>query len=185
VSRKGKSLVGVLLLALAGAAGFILADRTREQKTTTVTVARTETRTVAAGDLGVPSAVESKRAEILRAAEAKDYDALARLTAPTFRYTFGEPVKGGPAAYWRTAEQQGQRPLEALTAVVELPYTLSRGVYVWPFAYDKTADEITQYEATLLKKIPPDGAGVGPEGYLDWRAGILPDGSWIYFVSGD
>jgi hypothetical protein len=180
-SAVGIVLMGVLLVALGGAGGFVLADRTRDDETRTVT----ETRTVAAADVGVPAAVESKRAEILRAAEAKDYEGLARLAAPTFRYTFGGPVSGGPAAYWRKAEQQGQSPLEALSAVLKLPYTFSRGLYVWPFAYDKTTDEITQYEATLLKKIPPDGATVGPEGYLDWRAGILPDGSWIYFVSGD
>lgn len=41
------------------------------------------------------------------------------------------------------------------------------------------------YEAALLKKIAPEGARVGPEGYLGWRAGILPDGRWIYFVAGD
>ena len=175
----------VLLVALGVAGGFILADRTRDEETTTVTTTQTETRTVAAADAGVPSAVESKRVEILRAAEAKDYEGLANLAAPTFKYTFGSPVSGGPAAYWREAEQQGQQPLEALAAVLQLPYTLSRGLYVWPFAYDKTSHELTEYEATLLKKIPPDGATVGPEGYLDWRAGILPDGSWIYFVAGD
>ena len=86
-------------------------------------------------------------------------------------------MSGGPAAYWRKAEQQGQQPLEALAAVLKLPYTLSRGLYVWPFAYDKTQDEITQYEAVLLKKIPPGDVTVGPQGYLGWRAGILPDGS--------
>lgn len=150
-----------------------------------MTRTRTQTRTVAAADVAVPRAVELKRAAMLRAAEAKDYDGLAKLADSTFKYTFGSPVPGGPAAYWQQAEQQGRQPLEALAAILQLPYTLSRGLFVWPFAYDKTADEITQYEATLLKKIPPDGATVGPEGYLGWRAGILPDGSWIYFVSGD
>jgi hypothetical protein len=120
VSWKGRGFVGVLLLALAAAAGFILADRTREQKTTAVTVVRTETGTVAVADPGLPTAVESKRAEILRIAEAKDYDGLVRLT-------------------------------------------LWRGVFVWPFAYDKTADEITEYDETLLKKTPPDGAAVGSD----------------------
>jgi hypothetical protein len=180
--------VGVLLLALGGAVGFIISDRTADNETATVTVTRTETMTEtrgAEGDIGVPAAVETKRAEMLRAAEAKDYDGLARLAAPTFKYTFGSAVPGGPAAFWRKAEQQGQQPLEALAAVLKLPYTLSRGLYVWPFAYDKTQDEITQYEATLLKKIPPGDVTVGPQGYLGWRAGILPDGSWIYFVSGD
>jgi hypothetical protein len=178
-------LVGVVLIALGAAGGFILADRTRDPETTTMTVTQTQTRTVAAGPVGVPGAVESKRVALLRAAEAKDYDRLAKLADPTFRYTFGGPVPGGPAAYWRQAEQRGEHPLEALAAILQLPYTLSRGLYVWPFAYDKTSDEITQYETILLKKIPPDGATVGPEGYLGWRAGIRPDGSWIYFVAGD
>jgi hypothetical protein len=185
VTRPALALVGVLLLALGGAVGFIISDRTADKETATVTVTRTETRTGAAGDIGVPAAVETKRAEILRAAEGKDYDGLARLADPTFKYTFGSSVPGGPAAYWRKAEQQGQQPLEALAAVLNLPYTLSRGLYVWPFAYDKTQDEITQYEATLLEKIPPGNLTVGPEGYLGWRAGILPDGNWTYFVSGD
>jgi hypothetical protein len=185
VTRSALALVGILLLALGGAVGFIISDRTADKETATVTVARTETRTAAEGDIGVPAAVETKRADILRAAEAKDYDGLVRLADPTFEYTFGGPVPGGPAAYWRKAERQGQQPLEALAASLKLPYTLSRGLYVWPFAYDRTQDEITQYEATLLKKIPPGNVTVGPEGYLGWRAGILPDGTWIYFVSGD
>jgi hypothetical protein len=176
-------LPGLLLVALAVAGGFILGDRTSDDKTTTQTVTRTVTG--AAAGAGVPPAVESKRTQILRAAKAKDYERLAELAAPTFKYTFGSPVAGGPAVYWREATQNGQQPLEALAAVLELPYTISRGLYVWPFAYDKTPDEITPYETSLLKKIPPDGATVGPEGYLGWRAGILPDGSWVYFVAGD
>ena len=177
-------LIGVLLLAIGGAAGFFITDQTRDSETTTVTVTRTTT-SAAASDVGVPAAVEAKRVEMLRAAQAKDYDALARLAEPTFKYTFGSPVAGGPAAYWRKAEQEGQQPLEALAAVLQLPYTLSRGLFVWPFAYDKTQDEITPYEASLLEKIPPGGVTVGSSGYLGWRAGILPDGKWIYFVSGD
>jgi hypothetical protein len=172
--------VGVLLVAVGGTFGFVLADRTLDPATKTVTV----TRTASAADVGVPIGVKTKRAAILRAAEAKDYDGLARLADPTFKYTFGGPLPGGPADYWRKAEREGQKPLEALSAVLKLPYTLSRGIYVWPFAYDKTSDEITQYEATLLEKIPSP-ATVRPEGYLGWRAGILPDGSWIYFVAGD
>jgi hypothetical protein len=186
VTRPALALVGVLLLALGGAVGFIISDRAVGKETVTVTRTETVTKTRAGaeGDIGVPTAVETKRAEMLRAAQAKDYEGLARLADPTFEYTFGSPVTGGPAAYWRKAAQQGQQPLEALAAVLQLPYTLSRGLYVWPFAYDRTEDEITQYEATLLKKIPGN-VTVGPEGYLSWRAGILPDGSWIYFVSGD
>jgi hypothetical protein len=175
-------LIGLVLLVLAVVGGFFLADAT-DDPASTVTV----TRTVQAegADVGLPAPVEGKRAAMLRAARAKDYEGLALLADPTFRYTFGSPVSDGPAAFWREAAQRGEDPLGALAAVLELPYTLSRGLYVWPFAYDKTADEITQYEEQLLGDIPPDGATVSPQGYLDWRAGIEPDGSWIYFVAGD
>jgi len=170
-------LIGVLV-ALGGLAGFFVADRTRGEKRTTVTVARTT-------DVGVPAAVAAKRAQMLRAAREKDYGALAQLADPTFKYTFGSDLPGGPAAYWRQAERRGEQPLEALAAILQMPYTLSSGMYVWPFAYDKAADQVTQYEAQLLSRIPPGGTTVGPEGYLSWRAGIRPDGSWIYFVVGD
>ena len=82
-----------------------------------------------------------KRAAILAAAQARDYDALAELSDPQrFRYTFGEEVDGGPAAYWRRADASGEEPspAEALSAILRMPYTLSHGLYVWPFAYDKT-----------------------------------------------
>ena len=175
-------MIATFLLVVGGAAAFVLADRTRDRDTTTTT---TVTQTVTEEDVGLPPAVEQRRAEVLRAAEAGNHETLARLTASEFSYTFGAPVAGGPAAYWRQAEQRGEQPLEALAAVLKLPYTLSRGVYVWPFAYDKSPAEITRYEERLLRRIPAGAPTLGPQGYLGWRAGIRPDGSWIYFVAGD
>ena len=178
-------LAGVLLCAAGAVAGFVLAERTSNRQTSTTTRTVTQLRTVADHAVGLPSAVAQKHAEILRAAEAGDHDALARLAASNFAYTFGASVAGGPAAYWRKAEQRGERPLEALAAVLTLPYTLSGGIYVWPFAYDKSPDELTPYGENLLNEIPNGGSALGPQGYLGWRAGIRPDGSWIYFVAGD
>jgi hypothetical protein len=138
------------------------------------------------GEEAPPDAVVRKRAAMLTAAEAGDYDALAELADPTaFEYTFGGPVAGGPAAYWRREEARGAdpTPAEALAAILRMPYTLSRGLYVWPFAYDKTADELTDYERALLE--PLGDAGAFADGYLGWRAGIRPDGRWVFFVAGD
>ncbi len=132
---------------------------------------------------GLPDAVRAKRDEILRAAESGDADAVAALADPAgFEYTFGGPVPGGPAAYWRQIEEEEQ-PLEALTQILRMPYTLSRGMYVWPFAYDKTEDELTDYERELLAPLGEGGAFA--DGYLGWRAGITPDGRWQFFVAGD
>jgi hypothetical protein len=133
-----------------------------------------------------PDAVLRKRAAMLDAALAGDYDALAQLSDPNeFAYTFGEEVDGGPAAFWRQVEARGESPTpaDALASVLRLPYTLSTGIYVWPFAYDKTEDELTAYERRLLARLGKGGAFA--DGYLGWRAGIDPDGRWLFFVAGD
>lgn len=68
-----------------------------------------------------------------------------------------------------------------------MPYTLSRGVYFWPFAYDVAAlDQLTAYERELLAPLGPlETVFVEGTGYLGWRAGIAPDGTWVFFVAGD
>jgi hypothetical protein len=131
----------------------------------------------------LPGALEEKRAAILEAAQAGDFDAVAALADPDrFSYSFGGPFPGGPAAFWRQEAERGQNPLEALAIILQLPYTLATGNYVWPFAYDKTVDTITDYEIELLEAL--DVTFVG-EGYLGWRAGFTPDGRWTFFVAGD
>jgi hypothetical protein len=67
--------------------------------------------------------------------------------------------------------------------VLKLPYVLSQGIFVWPFAYDKEPGEMSEYELSLLGDLMPEG--VTEVGYLGWRAGIRPDGRWIFFIAGD
>jgi hypothetical protein len=133
---------------------------------------------------GLPVAVEETRAAIAAAAVRRDWDAVGDLLAPGFRYTFGGPVEGGAIAYWQRLEREGAAdPLALLARVLRLPYTLSRGTYVWPFAYDRTEDELTAHEHELLE--PLGRAGVFSDGYLGWRAGIAPDGAWLFYLAGD
>ena len=57
---------------------------------------------------------------------------------------------------------------------------------MWPFAYDKTEEQITAYERELLRALPAGTATFVPGGgYLGWRAGLEPDGDWVFFVAGD
>ncbi len=178
-------VIALLLLVVVAAAGFIAGDRTQEPETTTVTQVRTQTRTATQRDSAVPAAVLEKREQVLRAAEERDHEALARLVDPeAFEYTFGGPVPGGPAQYWRERAAEGDDPLAALERILRLPYTLSSGHYVWPFAYDKTEAQLTDYERNLLGDLVPGGR-IGDTGYLGWRAGFKPDGSWVFFVAGD
>jgi hypothetical protein len=186
-----RALAVVAVVAAGLAAGLLLgrvtAGETTVTETTAVTETETESTTTEAAAPGLPTPVARTHAAVLAAAEAGDYEALRPLLGDGFRYTFGGPVAGGPIAYWRNLEDAGARPLEALAAVLRLPYTLSRGLYVWPFAYDLSrADELTAHERTLLERLGgADGVFVPGTGYLGWRAGIEPDGDWVFFVAGD
>ena len=180
-------LGAIALLGLGGAAGWY---GSRElQDTETVTQTTTVTTTAPATGSGLPAAVEKTRAALLAAAESGDYEELRPLVPETaFEYTFGSPVQGGPLAYWREIERTtGERPLEALADVLRMPYTLSRGIYVWPFAYDVASlSDLTAHERELLATLGPlESVFVEGTGYLGWRAGIRPDGSWVFFVAGD
>jgi hypothetical protein len=177
-------------LALAGCAGGTeTVTETRavtETETTTETETVTQTETVVdAAVVGLPDAVADTHSALLEAAESGDYEALRPLLPEDgFSYTFGAPAAGGPIAYWQQVEADSdERPIEILARILRMPYTLSRGMYVWPFAYDKQPDDLTEHEREILGDLAETfGAG---SGYLGWRAGIEADGTWRFFIAGD
>jgi hypothetical protein len=183
-------LGAAVLLAGGGTAGWFAARETQDEVTTTETTTSTESETVTEQvAVGLPDPVADTHARLLEAAESGDYEALRPLIPTTgFEYTFGGPVEGGPIAYWQELERSTvERPLENLEAVLRMPYTLSRGIYVWPFAYDVAdAGDLSPHERELLAPLGPlDTLFVEGTGYLGWRAGIDPDGNWVFLVAGD
>jgi hypothetical protein len=191
VILRGLIVLGaVVLLAGGGAAGWFVAEETRGEVTTTETTTATATKTVTEEiAIGLPEPVADAHARLLEAAESGDYKELEPLIPSTgFEYTFGGPVEGGPIAYWQELERSTvERPLENLEAALKMPYTLSRGIYVWPFAYDvESVEDLTAHERELLAPLGPlDTLFVEGTGYLGWRAGIDPEGNWVFFVAGD
>jgi hypothetical protein len=184
------AVVAVALLAGGGVAGFFVARETEETVTTTTTTTSTDVETTTEEiAVGLPPAVAETYDRLIVAADSGDYESLRPLIPSTgFEYTFGGPVEGGPIAYWQELERSTvERPLENLKAVLNMPYVLSRGIYVWPFAYD-VADvgDLTAHERELLAPLGPlDTLFVEGTGYLGWRAGIDPQGNWVFFVAGD
>jgi hypothetical protein len=176
------ALAGVLALAGCGGTETVTVTESRTE-TETETVAETTTVTEATS-VGLPEPVAETHAALLAAAESGDYEQLRRFLPDEFSYTFGTPVEGGPIAYWQQVEaESGESPIDRLAEVLRLPYTLYAGTYVWPFAYDKQRNELTGYERRLLGDLAVySGAG---SGYLGWRAGIDPDGTWRFFIAGD
>jgi hypothetical protein len=190
VILRGLLIAGALVLLAGGAAGgWFVAEETRDDVTTTETTTDVDTVTEDAPESGLPAAVEETRDALIEAAESGDYEALRPLIPSSgFEYTFGGPVEGGPIGYWQELERSTvERPLDNLEAVLKMPYTLSRGIYVWPFAYD-VADvgDLTAHERELLAPLGTlDTLFVEGTGYLGWRAGIDPEGNWVFFVAGD
>jgi hypothetical protein len=189
--RRLLPFTGLLVLTLAACGGTetVTVTETRTESQTRTETARapvTETETVTeAAAVGLPSPVAETHAALLDAAESGDYEALRPfIPASGFSYTFGAPAPGGPIEYWQQVEQQsGESPIEILAQILRMPYTLYAGTYVWPFAFDKQQDELSDYERELLGDLADD---FGAEsGYLGWRAGIEPDGTWRFFIAGD
>ena len=187
---RGTLLVLIAALALSACGGgettTVTESETRtETATATETVTQTET---VAGPVGRAAARRRRdpRCPPRRGRKSGDYEALRPLIpASGFSYTFGLPAEGGPIAYWQQVEQEsGESPIEVLARILRMPYTLSGGTYVWPFAYDKTQEELTAHERELLGDLADDYSGAG-SGYLGWRAGIEPDGTWRFFIAGD
>jgi hypothetical protein len=188
---KRAALLGgaVALLVLGAVGGWFGAREADDPETIVETATVTLTTTEEPLDPGMPEAVARTREALLEAARERDYEGLRPLIpASGFEYTFGSPVPGGPIAYWQELERTtDEDPLLRLQQVLEMPYTLSRGYFVWPFAYDvATLDELTAYEREVLAPLGPlDTVFVEGTGYLGWRAGIRPDGVWVFFVAGD
>ena len=172
--------IAALAVVAAGCGG--------ETRTVTATITQTVTTTETAS-AGLPAPVAETRDALLGAAESGDYEQLRPLVPRQFSYTFGGPFEGGPIAYWQMLEREtGDRPIAILADLLSLPYTLYRGVYTWPFAFDKQRDDLSAYDRNLLRSVGgedlSDDFGVGT-GYLGWRVGIEPDGDWVFFIAGD
>lgn len=90
----------------------------------------------------------------------------------------------GFPARWHTDEA----PLDTLVAVLALPFTKVRGIYVWPFALDRDPRQLTEEELELLSTFatPREIEGWREfDGYIGYGAGIEPDGDWVFYVAGD
>ena len=172
-----RALVAVVAAVLLAGCGS-----SSETVTVTTTVAQTVTEPSPGDATALPDAVEETRRGLLEAAESGDVEALEPFVTDRLSYTFGEPVEGGAIEYFKQLEAEGQDPLGTLAKLLQLPYTLAQGNYVWPWVYTVPATDLTDYEKQLLGEFADDFAGTT---YLGYRVGIAPDGTWIFFVAGD
>jgi hypothetical protein len=113
----------------------------------------------------LPTAVAATRQQIIEAAVACDYEALAALaTSGAGFFAYGDDPAGDPGAYWRSLEAGGGVPLRLMVVTLNLPAEpaavggIEGAYYLWS-----------------------DGEG-GATGY---RIGISAEGEWLFFLGDD
>lgn len=131
----------------------------------------------------LPGAVRLKAEQLQEAAGTCDFDALEALTAAEFTASFG----GGTFR-----EVYGTNPgsFTGLTLMLSFePGTDGSGNYVWPRAFTLPWEDLTPELLDELRAL-----GFGPDDFLAFesfgayigpRAGITPEGEWIFYVAGD
>ncbi len=156
-----RTLVVVLIAVVAFASGTMLGFKLDDSEADA---------SVPTATGGLPAAVEETRARLLEAAETGDYEALRELIPDSgFKYTFGDSVDGGPIAYWQELERTtDQRPIEALAAVLQLPYVLVARLL--RLAVGLRGPELGRPLAARAR--PPRAAG-SPERALSGGGGLL------------
>ncbi len=139
----------------------------------------------------LPPAVAAKRAAILAAAKARDFDALKKL-ASTVEFTFTYGDDEDPVAFWKELSKHGVDIPKMLTAILSMNCVVSDGPsYTWPSAamidWKKLQpDEQKALTALYGSKIDENWVeGRNKCYYVGWRVSIEPDGSWSSFVAGD
>lgn len=143
----------------------------------------------------LPPAVAEKRAAIVAAAQARDFQALMKLIpADDFTYSFGEGEDA--IAYWRSAVGENIDIPKLMVAVFEMRCTYAKGgsegnFYTWPSASDIEWAKLDAQERAALERLY--GAKIDQywiEGrargyYVGWRGSIDDQGVWRSFVAGD
>lgn len=136
----------------------------------------------------LPSAVDATRADIFNTARTCNFAGLVSVAqdhGAQLKFTYGTSTDA--AAYWRSQEAKGERPLGVLALVLNTPYAKDRaGDYVWPAVAAK--DTPTDADWTTLTDIYPAPriATYRRAGsYYGWRVGITPTGTWSFFLQGD
>lgn len=133
-----------------------------------------------------PPPVERMRRQIIAAAVACDYAALAKLADENgkgVRFTFG-PGKDA-VAYWRRVEAEGEPVLARMVQVLNLPYAKQGDLYFWPAVHVTNADKDWQAVVGVYPEKQVQAMKAGGTGYLGLRVGISAKGDWQLAVSGD
>jgi hypothetical protein len=137
----------------------------------------------------LPAAVASTRQRIVNAAVACDYAKLQRIGTEQGSFSFSFGGGKSAAAYWRTQEARGKKPLATLVRILKLKVVRNEaGAYAWPSAYTEhptRADWDALVRAGVLTRKQADEQRTHGNMYYGYRAAIAKNGDWQFFIAGD
>ncbi|MGQ0848425.1 MAG: hypothetical protein ACT4OP_04800 [Actinomycetota bacterium] len=140
----------------------------------------------APGPQGLPSAVETRRAELFTLAADCQMEHLAEIArAEATAFSFGGETD--PLRSWIRSARLG---FDVMTMMVRIfgatPVQGADGVYAWPAVHVTNAETDWQELSGILSAAEYEQLhGLADSGYLGLRIGIAPDGDWEYVIAGD
>lgn len=165
---------------------------TTSSSTTSTTIQRCSAQGMSplVPQMNLPGPVAATREEIFRAVMTCDFAELEQLASTgsnPFTFSFGGDT-GGPAQFWRSRENAGEPVLATLATILNMPYGVRQGQYVWPFAHALNFEKLSPQQLALLRvyfteEQIDDWRSFG--GYTGYRVGISASGEWMFYVAGD
>lgn len=145
----------------------------------------------------LPEPVQRMRNMIAEACLSGDIERLRPLISTGksgTQLSFGD-VSGDPVAFLRglSGDEEGHEILAILYEILSAGYVrLDAGtpeeMYVWPYFFAVPLDSLTGRQRVELFKIVTAGDYEDMKSfgaYIFYRAGISPEGQWLFFVAGD
>jgi len=186
------------LCSLFLAAAFVAVPAAAQNKVKSETIRNGKQKNASAEvvrDLSrLPEPVRKKREEILAAARSGDLAKAALLVkADETAISFGGDTDA--ADFWKRTfkDSDGVEALALLTEILEMPFAhLYKGgaqeMFVWPYFHAVNLEKLTPAQRVELFRLVTayDFREMQKFGsYNFFRAGIAPDGRWMFFVAGD
>ena len=145
----------------------------------------------------LPAAVRKTREMIMEAARRADFEALRPLIGSGEERTqlsFGGE-EGDPLEFLRSlsGDEEGHEILAILMEVLEADYAIfdpgtPNEIFVWPYFVATSLEDLTPMQRVDLFKLVTSGDFEDMRAfgaYIFYRAGISPEGRWLFFVAGD
>lgn len=144
----------------------------------------------------LPERVRAMRDAILRAARAGDIEEMRPvLESNELMPTVSFGGVSDPIAYWKesSGDKRGREILAILVEILQMPFVRLRAgtsneMFVWPYLAELDLAKLTpEQEVDLYRLVKPVELKTMREfgGYIWYRLGIGPDGTWHFFVAGD